>query len=77
MTNVDMRSDAKQRRSGDAESSRLTKTAGQQVDPIPLPVLCQDCDGPVYEPKAVSIDVLHTEPEQESDVLQRKGMRHA
>ena len=77
MTNVHMRIDAKQRRCGGAETNRLTKTALQQADPTPVPVLSQDSYSPVYVLKLVSIDVLHNETEQESDVLQRKGIRHA
>jgi len=72
-----MRIYKKQRRWGEAEGNRLTKAALQRADPTPVLVLSPDFYGPIYDSKAFSIDVLHNETEQESDVLQTKGMRHA
>jgi hypothetical protein len=72
-----MRIDKKQRRWGEAGGNWLTKAALQQGDPAPVLVLSRCSYGPVCESSVVSIDVLHNETEQESDVLQMKGMRHA
>jgi hypothetical protein len=49
MTNLQMRIDAKERRCGDAEGSRLTKSAVQAGDPNPVSVLSQYSYDPIYE----------------------------
>ena len=49
LTNVHMRIDAKERRRGDAEGNRLTKTALQQADRTPVPALSRYSYGPIYE----------------------------
>ena len=49
MTNVHMRSDTKERRCGDAEGNRLTKTALPSGNPNPVSVLSQYTYDPIYE----------------------------
>jgi RHS repeat-associated protein len=49
MTNVHRRVDAEERRCGDAESNRLTKTAVQAGNPNPVSVLSQYSYDPIYE----------------------------
>jgi hypothetical protein len=49
MTNVQMRNDAEERRCGDAEGNRLSKTAVQAGNPNPVSVLSQYSYDPIYE----------------------------
>ena len=49
MMNVHMRIDAKERRCGDAEGNRLTKTPVQQANPNPVSVLSQYSYDAIYE----------------------------